>query len=114
MVAKVRTKYESDAGTIHSILLSPDYATAAGTAPTGAVSSPVKVKVTKTNRQFGIKPRGVTLVRTVGTAPDTFVKRAFLPVLSATAFVGTGFAIGSTINIGTVAWTISGKKNEDY
>lgn len=114
MVAKQRKKYESDAGTIHPILLSPDYATAAGTEPAGAINSPIKVKVTKTNRQFGVKPRGVTLVRTVGTAPDTFVKRAFLPVLSATGFAGAGFAVGATVNIGTVAWTIASKHNEDY
>lgn len=114
MPAKVRKKYEADDATVHQILLTPDYAAVAGTEPAGAITSPIKAKVTKSNREFGLRPRGVGLVRTVGTAPDTFVKRAFLPVLTATGFVAPAFAIGATITIGTVNWTIASKHNEDY
>jgi hypothetical protein len=114
MVAFINTKYEGDNGDIHGILLHPDKAAVAGTAPTGTVSSPVKVKISKTNKEYGIRPRGVKLVRILGTAPDTFKKYAFLPVLTSTAF-GTGtFAIGSEITVGSVSWTVTSKQGEDY
>lgn len=114
MVARTDTKYEADSGTIHRILLTPDYAAAAGTPPTGAVNSDIRPKVSKTNGEFGIRPRGVNLSRTVGTAPDTFKKYAFLPVLAATVFVGTAFAPGATVTIGGVDWIVVTREPEDY
>ena len=114
MVAFVQTKYEADSGDIHGIRLTPDYSAAAGTAPTGDVNNSIKVKVSKTNREFGIRPRGVRLSRTVGTAPDTFKKYAFLPVLGAVEFAGAGFAIGTTITIGGIDYTVIAKVPEDF
>jgi hypothetical protein len=114
MPANTRTKYESDDAAIYALTLTPDYAAKAGTPPTGAVTSPIKAKVSKSTRAFGIKPRGVTLSRTLGTAPDTFTKTAFLPVLTPAAFGSAGFALGATITIGSTAWTVVGKRSEDY
>lgn len=114
MVAYVNTKYEADNGDVHGILLSPDKFAVAGTPPTGTASSPVKIKISKTNKEFGIRPRGVRLVRTVGTAPDTFKKYAFLPVLTPAAFATAAFAIGAEITIGGVVWVVASKEGEDY
>lgn len=114
MPAKTRTKYETNDAEIHAILMSPDFAAKAGTAPAGAVTSPIKVKISKSNRAYGIRPRGVTLARTVGTAPDTFTKSTFLPVLTPTAFNSATFALDAKITIGGTEWTVVGKRGEDY
>lgn len=114
MPARVRTKYESDDSEVYAIVLSPDFAAKAGTAPTGTVTSPIKAKVTKSSRAYGIRPRGVTLSRTLGTAPDTFTKTTFLPVLTPSAFASATFALGASITIGSTAWTVVSKRGEDY
>lgn len=114
MAARTNTKYESDEGTIHPISLTANFATAAGTPPAGAVNSSIKAKVTKSNREAGLRPRGVRLFRTLGTAPDTFKRYAFLPVLTAAGLASATFAPGATITIGTVAWTVSTRVQEDY
>lgn len=114
MASQTGSKYESDSTSVHFIRLSAGRLAVAGTPTTAPVNSPVKVKVSKTNREFGLRPRGVRLSRTVGTAPDTFKRYSFLPVLTKTAFDGTGFAVGATITIDSIAWTIVGKISEDY
>lgn len=114
MPARTDTKYESDTGSIHRILLTPAYAASAGTPPAGAVDSDIRPKVSKTNGEFGLRPRGVNLSRTVGTAPDTFKKYAFLPVLSAVAFAGNTFAPGATVSIDGVDWKVVTREPEDY
>lgn len=114
MPARTRTKYESDDSEVYAILMSPDYAAKAGTAPTGAVTSPIKVKISKGNREYGLRPRGVTLARTIGTAPDTFTKTTFLPVLTQSAFSSAAFALDAKISIGSIEWTVVGKRGEDY
>lgn len=114
MVARTDTKYEANAGSIHRILLTPEYAAVAGTPPMGDVDSSIRPKVTKTKREFGIKPRGVTLVRTIGTAPDTFKKYTFLVVLTETAWNGATFAPGATITIDSVDYTVVNRVGEDF
>lgn len=107
------TKYQSDNGLIYRIRLKADRVTVAGTAPTAVVDSNSTVKVSKSSREFGVKPRGVLLQRILGTAPDTFKKTTFLPVLTQTALDGATFNVGATITIGSVAWTILRHKTED-
>lgn len=109
-MAFVNTKYEADNGDIHPIRLNTATAGAAGAAPSGAVSNPVKCKVSKTNREFGLRPRGLLLSRDVGTAPNNFKKYRFLPILTATQFQQPE----STYNIGGTTWTFVSKVPEDY
>lgn len=113
MASRVRTKYESNGGDIHPISLTTDYAAAAGTAPTGAISNDIQVKVTKTNREFGLRPRGVRLYRTVGTAPNTFNRYAFLPVLTEAVWEGNTFNPETEKTIGTVTWKVLKRVAED-
>ena len=114
MPALVETKYESDQGTIHRFLLTPNYAAAAGTPPTGAVDSDIRPKVSKANNEFGIRPRGVRLSRIIGTAPDTCRKYAFLSVLTAIEWNSTAFNPGASVTIGTDTYTIVVRVPEDY
>jgi hypothetical protein len=109
-----QAKYQSDDGDIHPIRLSQDSIDAAGAAPAGAIDSDIRVKVSKGNREFGIRPRGVNLVRTVGTAPNEFTKRKFLPVLTETAFDSATFAVDADIDVGSVSWKVGSKQGEDF
>lgn len=107
-------KYELNSGDVAAIRLSDADLGSAGSAPTGSQNLPFFVKVSKTNREFGVRPRGVRLVRSVGTPPNDFKKTKFLPVLTASAWGGTGFDIGDTITISTVEWKVAAKIDEDY
>lgn len=109
-----RSKYEADSGQIHLLTMNADRLAVAGAPPAGDSNSSIRAKVSKSNREYGIRPRGVRLGRTVGTAPDTFTKYSFLPVLTPTAFNGTGFTLGGSITIGTIEWEIIARVAEDY
>lgn len=114
MPALSTVKYEGNDGTVYSLKLTAEFAVAAGTEPTGGVSSDIKPKVSKSNREHGIRPRGVRLVRTVGTAPDTFKKYAFLPVLTAVEWNSGAYSPGAAINVGTTPYTVSSRVDEDF
>jgi hypothetical protein len=110
---KVTTKYEDEDGNIHPIRLNSTHSAVAGTPPSGAVDSDISAKVSKSSRAYGLRPRGVRLSRIVGTSPDQFKRYSFLPVLTPTALAGSGFNIGSTITIDSVAWTVAKRVAED-
>ncbi len=86
MVAYTLKKYETDAGTVIRIRMSVEGSTAAGNIePAGAVDD-VKIFAFASNpgskRKKALNARGVILGRTVGVAPNTFVRRTFLPILT--------------------------------
>lgn len=108
------TLYTANSGLIHKIRLSPESAAAAGTPPAGPATSDIIVKVSKANAEFGIRPRNVRLSRTVGTGATAFREYKTLPVLTPTDFASPTFAIGATITIGGVTWTIIVRNEEDF
>lgn len=100
-------KYEANNGDIYTIRVEETRYAAAGAAPAGNADQAESVIVGKSNNSFGLRPRGVRLVRTVGTAPNTFKKYGFLPVLLASEW-GTGnFVRGGTITIAGTIWTVN-------
>lgn len=113
-MATVPTLYESNDGDVHAMRLDSARLAVAGPAPTGSATSNIKATVSKTNRTHGIRPRGVRLARTIGTAPDTATKYAFLPVLTPGAYAGAGFQLGASITYGGFTWTIVARVEEDY
>jgi len=110
----VKSKYEANSTRIHSIRLSTGFAAVAGTLPTGAINDDVKVKVSKSNREFGLRPRGVVLSRLLGTAPNQFYKYTFLPLRSIADYTDPAYSVGSTVTINSIAWIVSEKRPEDY
>ena len=114
MVALTNTKYEGDSGRIHAIALTPAYAAVAGAPPAGDVDDNLKPKISKNSREFGLRPRGVSCSRTVGTGDDTAKKYTFVPVLGATTFLTAAYALGATLNIDGTTWTIINRFPEDY
>ena len=113
-MAFTNTRYEADNGDIHPIRIDSTRVAAAGAAPTGAITSSVKVKISKTGREYGIRPRGLRLTRTLGTAPDTFKRSTFLPILSEAVFNAQATGDDQTKEIGGVTWTVAGKVPEDF
>ena len=114
MPANIKTRYETDGGDIHPITMKPATYTVAGTPPSGTPTQNIKVQISKSSRSYGLKPRGLTLSRTLGTAPDTFTKSAFLPILTPADFALPGNQNGSSITIGGVIWIVVGRRGEDY
>lgn len=114
MANYVRSKYESDGATVHPIRLSADTAVQAGTEPAGVVTSFIPAKVSKGNREFGLRPRGVKLYRTAGTAPNTFTKYKFLPLRSIVDYEAAAYSPESTIAVGGITWKVAARVAEDY
>lgn len=110
----VGAKYESDSGNVHPLRITADFYDAAGTPPGGDIDSQVKAEIYKSNREFGLGCRGARLGRTVGTAPNTFVKYSFIPILTAAQYNTGDFVVGSEITVGSTTWTIISLKPEDY
>lgn len=115
MPAFARTKYQSDGGDVHAIRLSPEKVPTAGAPPAAVIDTPIRVKVSKGNQEYGIRPRGVVIGRTVGVAPDTFVRTAFIPVLTPTTFASAAYAEGAFLAYkGFEDWQIINRVIEDY
>lgn len=113
-MAFVQTKYEANNGEIYGIRLETLTAGAAGGAPAGAVTQPQNVQVSKGNREFGIRPRGVRLKRNAGTALVPSYRYKFLPVLTIAGAALAGFQKGATIQIGGTDWDVTAIIPEDY
>lgn len=109
-----RTKYLSDSDTVHEIRMSSDRIAKAGTAPTGEIDSPIPAKVSKSNRQYGLRPRGVRLTRPLNPTATDKIYYSFLPVLTPTALAGNAFNKGATVQIGSTDWKVLARVNEDY
>jgi hypothetical protein len=107
------SKYEADNGEIYQIRLGAATLAAAGAPPAGAVSSSIRVKVSKSNREFGLRPRGVVLSRPQNPGPTDKIFRKFLPVLTPAAYNSAGFANQASITVGGVVWTVINRINED-
>lgn len=107
-------KYLADSGRIHQGVMDADRIAIAGSEPTDPADSNIRVKISKSNREYGLRPRGVRLARTIGTAPDTFVKYSFLPVLNGGDFDSPAFGLGQTKTYGGNTWEIIAKVNEDF
>jgi hypothetical protein len=112
-------KYAFDSGAIGSYRMSAaKAAVAANTAPTGAATTKARPSMSKNKREAGIKPRHVTLTRslTVTQGNDTVTKifNGFLVILDPTVFAGNSFDIGASVTINSIVWTVADKFVESY
>ena len=94
------SKYETNQGSIHAIRLQPEtlaltIGETANTSPDGAVDSPFRARVSRSNGAYGLKPRTVT-VRFTAAPPEGYKadQTYTLPVLQPTLW--------DTANAGTV------------
>ena len=107
----IRTKYESNAGTIHPIRLQPETVAAyENEAPTGAINSPISAVVSLTRRQRGLRPRYISVVLTAAK-PDYKAGTIYkIPILSATKFAE--IEVGEAGTYLGVAAEVVGKEDE--
>lgn len=117
-MAKVKTKYEGDDGSIMVIRTSaPASGDFTNTAPTAAVGSKLKPKLSKNKAEYGLRPRYLILERTVAyTAPSAFTRslRTRVPVLTKAIWNGTTTALDATVKWQTFDWKVAGREEEDY
>lgn len=107
-------KYQTDAGTIGRIRISTDSAAVAGnTEPAGAVDDENVFAFASnpgSRRKKQLNARGIVLTRTVGTAPNTFKRRTFVPILTKAGL--DGITIDTAVTVGGVAYTVASKIQE--
>jgi len=107
-------KYETDAGTIGRIRISDASAAALANAePAGAVDDPNVFAFASnpgSKRKKQLNARGVKLGRTVGTAPNTFTRYTFLPILTKARL--DAIAIDATVTLNGNEYTVRDKVNE--
>jgi len=105
-----RTRYLSDSGDIHPARLSAEFAAEAGAPPSGAPTTSASARSIKSSRQYGLRMRGWRLFRIIGAPPNTFVRYAFLPKLTPTAYDA---APAASIEIGGNTWSFLRRIPED-
>ncbi len=114
----MRSKYQADSNTVHPIRLKAAPIALQGDVSGLTVNSDVKVKISKTNREFGIRPRGVTLYReisaTEGGTTVTVVKYTFMPVLTQAAYNAATLNPESSVTYLGNTWKVLERKKEDY
>lgn len=95
--AFVRSRYESDAGTVHPIRVQPETIamTLGGTAngvPAGAVNSGISARVSGGRRQLGLTARKVTIAFVAGDVPEGYLEGSTisLPWLNPATFGALG------------------------
>ena len=106
------TKYSDNTGIIYPMRLSTARKAAAGTEPSGAITGFFEVKVSRSSKGFGLKPRGVKLSRPVAPAATDKIYYSFLPLRSETNASDPKYAKGATVAIGGVNWLVTGLVNE--
>lgn len=110
-MAFVESKYETDEGTVVRIRVSTETTGAAGQViPAGAVEDSALWAFASnpgSRRKKQLNARGLVLGRTVGAAPDQFVRKTFIPILTLTAWTDT--EIGDPVEVGGVNYTVRAK-----
>jgi hypothetical protein len=100
--------YNANDGEIYKIRLTDVTAGAGGFTSQTGFTSEVYAKVSKSNREFGIRPRGVRVSRMDGNAK---VYR-FLPVATPAAL--EAILAAGNVNIGGEGWNVTTSVAEDY
>ncbi|MDX1371261.1 MAG: hypothetical protein R3321_02260, partial [Nitrososphaeraceae archaeon] len=95
------------------IRLTPAVVAAIGAPPTAAVNRTITAKVSRSVREYGLRPRTIVLARVIGSGDDTFKKYAYLPILTPTSFVAAAYAVNASLEYDGLTWTIVGKQGED-
>lgn len=99
--------YTGEDNEVYRLRLDEDTAAAGSFSSQTGFTTNVKAKVSKTNREHGIRPRGVRLSRVT----EATVGR-FLPVASNSA--AESLLSAGTVTIGSETWTVTSAVAEDY
>ena len=113
-----RTKYEDEKGLIHIINMSQKKIDVlSNVAPAAAVNSPIIVKVSKSNRAYGIRPREAILYKSVNLAAPavgTKVLTTHIPLLQKATATNAAWAVDSDVDYDGDTWKVRSIAVEDY
>jgi hypothetical protein len=104
--------YETDDGPLHPIRISAAKLALAGTVPTGGTFPPF-VKISKSTRSFGIKPRYALATTPNGATVGPTVAYERFICLSVSAFGTAPFAVNSTFTYKGKTYTVVKLIKED-
>lgn len=110
-----RRSYATDAGTVVSIRMSEQVAAFTGQGSTTTAIDDPNIFAFASNpgsrRKKALNARGVVLTREVGTAPNTFLRRTFVPITTLAAL--DAIAVNTAVPAyGGFAWTVASKVSE--
>lgn len=113
-MAFITRKYLTDAGTVVQIRMSTASAAVPGnTEPAGALDDE-RIFAFSSNpgskKKKALNARGIVLGRQVGTAPDTFTRRTFVPISTLTGL--NGIAVGTSVTLPSGVYTVRDKVSE--
>ena len=110
-MAFVESKYQTDEGTVVRIRVDQSTLDAAGqVVPSGVVADSALWAFASnpgSRRKKQLNARGLVLGRSVGIAPNAFVRKTFIPILTLTAWTDT--EIGDAVTTGGQAYTVRAK-----
>lgn len=112
--------YESDAGTVHPLRVDLDTEAGSTGNPVAntAVNSKIKAKVSKTNREFGLRPRGAMLRHDISFNSNgvdyVYSKYRFLPIFQKATYDGSAFNEGAQVISKGETWVVVSQIPEDY
>lgn len=99
--------YTGEDGEVHRVRLEEETAAAGGFTATSGFTSNIRAKVSKSNGEFGLRPRGVRLSREA-----TATVGRFLPVANNTT--QESLISAGTVTIGSETWNVIAPVAEDY
>jgi len=106
--------YTAESGDTHPIRLNADSATAGSFAAGATATSDIIAKVSKSDREFGLRPRGVRLSRNIGTDEIPNMRYRFLPVATESAYDAAAFNTNADVTVGSLTWQVVTRVPEDY
>lgn len=117
-MANLNVVYFSDSNSKYLIRLSQDklnlFGNNAGVGQTATI--PLRAKVSRSAREYGIRPREITLNKvtlvTIGGSQVTATRYAVIPVVRRQDF--DGVALGSQVTYKGQQWTVINKRGEDF
>jgi len=113
-----RTRYEDEKGLIHVINLSQKKIDVLNNLePNAAVNSPVLVKVSKSNRSYGIRPRQAIIYREVDLAAPAVGKKVItskIPLLQKATASAAAWAVDTDVDYDGETWKVRAVMPEDY
>lgn len=107
-------KYQTNAGTIVRIRISDQAVAALDNAEPGGALDDINIWAFASSpgskKKKALNARGFILGRTVGTAPNQFVRKTFLPILTIAAWTNT--ALNEAVTLNGVAYNVRDKVDE--
>lgn len=117
----VREIYESNSGSFHAIRVQPETTlltdgTTVNDGGAGPIDSPLRAKVSRTSREYGLRPRNITFEFDDGEAPVGYENRAQIRLAVLTPAAYQAYTAAPNISLTYLGGTgiVVGQQDEDF